>query len=254
MKPIARLDGDLAGVCGLAFAGLIFTAVPFPDALRAVVLLPLVLAAPGYAVAAALFPGRIGLLERTVLTVALSVAAWTLTGLAAQVVFDLGRGAYLAIGLFTVLAGSLVAQLRRQGSPPRRGNAGPHLVPAIVAGTACLAIVATAIALASAAERREVNRAEFSALWIAPLSENEAGRGEEEVVVGVQNHEGATADYMLRVVRMGRTIKAWRIHLPDGRSWSNHLLTAEERGPLVATLFVDGNLYRRVKLEPGEPA
>src|SRR5690242_15679363 len=73
---------DLALVAALAFLALIAALLSVPVGLRAPLLVPLVLFLPGYAVAANFFaPKTIGLTERGVYAIVLSIAITAVGGL-----------------------------------------------------------------------------------------------------------------------------------------------------------------------------
>jgi uncharacterized membrane protein len=258
-RPAQRFDADLIGVTALLLLGVLVNFIPLPDPVRAVVLVPVVLFAPGYALGAAIFPSRrLGALERTVVTLALSVTAWAVLGSLLQIFLDLGRGTWLAIAAAVVLVGVCVAQARRDRVPlPARDRADWRdldLLAAALAGLAALAIAGVALALASAGQHRELDRARFGAIWIAPALESHAPPGVEEVEIGVQNHEGEATEYVIRVSRLGHTLRKWEVDVADKRTWRTAFQTPIARGHLVAALYRDHVLERRVKLEPEAPA
>lgn len=246
-----RLDRDLIAAAVLALLGLLVTLLPLPDPLRTALFLPLVLFVPGYTVAAVLFPpGFVTHDERAALTVAFSVGAWALIGLVLQIFIDLDRGVWLAMLLLVTLTGVVIAQMRREALP---GAAAPKEEPrstlkplAMAAFVAAIAIAAVSIAVASGGQERELDRALFTGFWIAPVEGATA-----EISVGVQNHENHAIEYRLVVTTKGRTIDDWRIALEDEATWSNRVPADEAEGPVLASLYRDGRLYRRVKLEFG---
>jgi uncharacterized membrane protein len=251
------LDRDLAAAAGLALLGLLVTILPLPDPLRTVLFLPLVLFVPGYAVAAALFPpGFVTRDERAALTVAFSVGAWALVGLVLQIFINLDRGVWLAMLLLVTLTGVVLAQMRREGLPGAvalRGRPLATVSPlAVAAIAAAVAIAAVSIAVASGGQERELDRARFSGFWIAPV--RGTGDPAAEISVGVQNHQNRTTEYRLVVTTRGRTIDEWRLTLEDEGTWSNRVPADEAEGPVVASLYRDGLLYRRVKVEFGVAA
>jgi uncharacterized membrane protein len=251
------LDRDLAAAAGLALLGLLVALLPLPGPLSTALFLPLVLFVPGYAVAAALFPpGFVTRDERAALAVAFSVGAWALIGLVLQIFINLDRGVWLAMLLLVTLTGVVIAQMRREALPDAMAiREGPYstINPlAMAAFVAAIAIAAVSIAVASGGQERELDRARFSGFWIAPVK----GTGDPaaEISVGVQNHEDRTTRYRLIVTTRGRTIDEWRIALEDEGTWSNRVSADEAEGPVLALLYRDGRLYRRVKVEFGVSA
>ena len=254
-----RLDSDLAIVAGLAVLALVVTVLPFPDALRALVCIPFVLVAPGYAIAATLFPPEfISRDERTTLTIAFSVSAWSIGGLVMHLAVDLDRAVWLLLGLASTLVGVLLAQARRAalgGRRPRRSKPGLSLrslassaTPAVPVLALAIAIAGIAIAIASGGQARELARPHFSSVWIVPqLGEAPA----ERIEVGLQNHEGREIDYTLKVTTQGREIDEWDVRLNSGEAWAETVPAEEAEGPVTAWLYREGRLDRRVKLEFG---
>lgn len=263
LKRVRRIDWrsalaerDLVAVAAAALAGLFVTVVPFPDEIRTVVLLPLVLFLPGYALAAALFPPRfVTRDERAVFVVAFSIGAAALGGLALQLFAPLGRASWLALLLVVTLAACAVALVRRVGMPARPAPAGsmvrrPKPVAAFAAILATL-IAAAALAIASGGAERELEDSRFAAIWI--VSRQAGSRPTERVLrIGVENHRPTSAKYLVRVSRNDRPIVRWRIRLDEGEIWSRRIpVTAGSgNGPVVAALLLHGKLYRRVSFEP----
>jgi uncharacterized membrane protein len=258
------LDRDLAVVAALAVAALVVTALPFPDVLRALVCIPFVLVAPGYALGATLFPPEfISRDERATLTVAFSVAAWSIGGLILHLAVDLDRTAWLLLGLAVTIAGVLLAQARRPGPGGRRARRSgtrprwralaASATPAVPALVLAVAIAGVAIAIASGGQARELARAHFSSVWIVPQVDGTSDPA-ERIEVGIQNHEGRDADYTLKVTTKGREIEEWDVQLDSGEAWGETVPAAEAEGPVVAWLYLEGSLERRVKLEFGVPA
>lgn len=246
-----RLDGDLQAVVALVGLGVLVTVLPLPDFLRALVFIPVVLLVPGYALAAALFPPRtVSAAERLALVPALSVAVWAIGGVLLWLLFDLDRGLWLLLLVLACLPCVAVAQGRREadGDPRERSGQPPLGRPdrALIAVGVILA--GFALALASHGQSEQQSRAHFTGAWIASPA---APPAERLISVGVQNHEEGPFDYRLVVSTQGRAIAEWRIHLEHGETWSNSVPAAEAEGAVVASLYHDGTLWRRLKLEYG---
>lgn len=252
--PSAGRDGDLVLVAALALAALPVAVLPSPDWLRAVVLLPTALLAPGYALLAALLPpGFVSRDERVVLTVALSIAAWALGGLLLQVFVELDRTLWIALLLFLTLPAAIVARLRRQADGNSFRVPSPPPLPgarAVASLLAAAAVGAAALAVGSAGAERQLERSRFSELWMVAPGPGLARPG-DAVRVGVRNREGRRLAYRVRLSRAGVTAGEWEIRLADEAAWSvEATVPGGPRGrPLVATLSLHGSLHRRVALD-----
>lgn len=249
---------DLVVACALAALGLVVSLVSPGGWLQVVTLTPLVLVVPGYALAAAFFPpGFVTRDERAVLTVSFSVGAWALGGLLTQLVVGLDRVAWILLAVSITTVASAVAQARRDGlstsptAPVRLG--GP--LPAAAAYLAAIAIAGLAVAIAAGGQSRQLSSSHFSVLWLLPQGPPSGYAGDhpatQPVVVGARSHEDRALTYRLQVTRNGRTVSQWELRLKPGQRWQARLPgpAIAGGGPLVASLFRDGALYRRVALK-----
>ncbi len=251
---------DLVLIAAAALASLILVALPLEGLIKALALLPMVLFLPGYALAAAMFPSQEpGRGERAIYAIALSVGAASLGGLVWQFAFGLDRTSWALVLAAITLVACAVAQKRRQrpGMPMRdRGRSRPSQartsdrprLEALTVVTALIGLAAAIVAIAIATEGLEDQRADshFSALWIVPRDP-----GSDTIEVGVLNHQGAAHEYSLEVETTGRTIERWRGRL-GSRQRKQLLLQPEVVPPgaqVVASLYVDGALYRRAELQ-----
>ena len=124
-----RRSPDLVVACALAGAAVLVSIVSPGGWLQGVVLVPFVLAAPGMAIAAAVFPSRnVELEDRIVYSFVFSISAAALGGLLVQIALGLGRSAWLCLLVVIVLAASAVAQRRGDGVPIQ--SVRPPLPPA----------------------------------------------------------------------------------------------------------------------------
>lgn len=241
-------DRDLALTAALAIFALFVLALPLPHWLQAVLALPLVLILPGYALGAAIFPPDfITREERWVFTIAFSIVAAALGGIVLQLFVDLGRGVWIALLLVLTLGCCAVALVRR--GPRRRGARGRPLTlsPLLAAALlAAAAICAVAIAVASNGAGDQLARSHFSSLWLLP-----ADRSEEELAVGVENHEGRAVRYTLRVGSLQRVEEEWSLSLEAGETWSARVPASRLGVASFAALYRGKTLYRRVSLQPG---
>ena len=191
---------DLIAAAAAALASLALMALPVDGLLKSLLLVPLVLFIPGYALAAAMFPAAtLGRGERLVYALSLSVAAATLGGLAWQLAFGLGRLAWAAILTAVTLAACAVAHRRRAAVRPDR-TPSTRWLTGLNAPTAVGVLVAVALAVFAvwtAIEGLQDQRAEskFTALWIVPSKEG----GAEGAEVGLSNHQSAVHRYRLTV-------------------------------------------------------
>ncbi|MGZ6299319.1 MAG: DUF1616 domain-containing protein [Candidatus Limnocylindria bacterium] len=248
------MQNDLALVSVGSLISLVLALLTFGGWAKAIALVPMVLFLPGYALAAAMFPpGSIPRSERCVYIVGLSVGAATLGGLLWQLVLNLDRNTWAVLLTLVTLVGCAVAWRGRAASTsPKREIAMPSL-PRVGPLTALAVLAALALAIAAVniaidGIERQRGMSHFSSLWMVPRSE-EAG----SIEVGVWNHMGNPHQFRLSVERKGAPLRTWNLRLgPDQRL--QRVLSAAElpgRGMLVVTLYRDGKLYRRTKLDTG---
>jgi uncharacterized membrane protein len=247
---------DLLLVAAASLVSLALLAIPIDGLIKALLLIPMVLVLPGYAISRALFPfGRPPGDERLVYTFTLSVGAAALGGLAWQLAFDLNRLTWASLLTAITLIGCAIAQWRRNAhkkarrarrQPDKAESRLPRLdLPTGVALLAAIAIAIFAVSVAVDGLREQRAESRFSSLWIAP--EGTAGG----VEIGVWNHQGAVHVYRLTVEASGATIEDWRgrlgAHQNKQLSLAPPAFSAGER--LVVSLYRDGALYRRTELE-----
>lgn len=256
----ARSSLDLLAAVALALAGLAAALIPLATGLRVALLLPLALAASGYAILAALFPGeKMPPAERTVYSVALSVTAAVLGGIVVQLVLGLDRTAWaLLLAAITVAAAGMATWRRHDPDPalnagePRRWPR-PSLsgVVSALAIAGAVAIAAVAISISSAGAKRERDGHHFTSLWALPV-ERLAGVG-QAVAVGVDSHQGATARYRLVVAQRGGPTTRRLLQLPSGGRFRLRVPVApiDATAPVTVTLRRNGGIYRQVRLKTG---
>jgi hypothetical protein len=208
---------------------------------RALVALPLVLFAPGYALVAAAFPsGRLGVVERLLFSLGASLAVAALAGLLLHwTALGLRPAAWaVALGNITLVA-SLIALVRRWQQPagdtvPR--STGMTLAQSGLLGLAAL-LVASAVVIArdGAIQQRATG---FTQLWVLPDS---AART-DSVRLGVSNREPGQIGYRLLVTASGTIIGSWpRITLGPDEQWEATVALPTAQ-PAAAT--VEAVLYR----------
>ncbi|SRR6266540_4169960 len=208
---------------------------------RALVGLPLVLFAPGYAIGAAAFPaGRLGRIERLLFSLGASLAVAALAGLLLHwTALGLRPAAWaVALGNITLVA-SLIALIRRWQQPastPVQRGAGMTLVEGGLLGLALLLVAgAVLIARDGAIQQRATG---FTQLWVLPDSAAQV----DSVRLGVSNREPGEIGYRLLVTASGTIIGSWpRIMLGPDEQWEATVALPAAQ-PAAAT--VEAVLYR----------
>lgn len=254
-SPLRTLPWDLRNVALWALVALAASALPLPSWLRFVLLLPLVLFLPGYAITAAAFPRGVPHAETIVYALAFSLCAAILGGVLTQVLLPLTAAVWaLLLTAITLLACLVAAGRRGLGGIPSPGRPSLPSVGAPAAALAALALALTAwsVVLATDGAHDQADAARFTSLWIDSIP-GEEGDG---VVVGVENQESAETSYKLVVTARGEG-KARRIglRLADGQTRTVELGLWSDPAPkgTVAKLYRDGELYRQVRLSPENP-
>ena len=225
--------------------------------LRALITFPLVLLLPGYAVTAALFPGRtLGALQRTTLSVGLSLAIAALGGIVLNWT-NWGLHTYswaVLLGALT-LAASAVAWLRRRALPVDTAAAEESAPPRLDVRTTLSLCVAGIVVLGAIAVSRvgasQQQDSGFTQLWMT----HEAGRP-SDIHVGVLSKELVAKAYVLQIKVAGDVLHEWpSIPLQPGESWDATLTVnpSGENVPVEAVLYQAGDpahIYRRTLLWP----
>jgi uncharacterized membrane protein len=244
-------DRDLAVVAGIAAVAAVAVLLPAPHWLRTIVVLPLALACPGYAIACAIFPPTfISGEERGIFSISFSIAGIALGGLLLQLVFPLERGVSLALLLALTWGGCLVAARRRRmfeltdATTPRLAIGLPVLAAALLA----IGIGIAALVVATNGAERQLASSRFTSLWMVPSKGERAG----DIAIGVVNHEGRTVGYHLRVGSVARVERRWSFDLESGESWEQTVSSPAggAEGGLFASLYRGSTLYRRVAIKP----
>jgi hypothetical protein len=269
-SPMIRKSLDLVVVSTLALAALTLTLLGASSAmLRLLLGLPLVLVLPGYAVTAAIFPGRsLGGADRALFTMAMSLSTVILCGFVLnRAPWGLRPEAWAVMLSDVTLGGGLIAFARRQLNPARSGTGAPGEPPAtgtsvpaarqrmglsggqsLLFGLA-IAVLAGAMLLArgEAALRPDPNVLQ---LWMLPGDQ----AAPHTLRVGV-NSIGLAGTYRLEIQRGGYTIHAWpALIITPGQTWQAQLALDGQQpgsGPFEARLYRSEEpnvVYRRVAL------
>jgi uncharacterized membrane protein len=247
MRPERQLD--LLAVVALAGLDLAFSlpAAFFGDGvLRPVVGLPMVVAVPGYAIAAAVWP-RTGLrpAERFTLSLGISLALAAVGGL---VLYWTAAGLRpvpwaLLLGVPTLVAAATAWVRRARLAPPAeapRAARRPLAVPvAVMLGAAAvLTMGAVGIAVAGASQQREA----FSELWMVPDSTSAPDSTSDQLTVGLRSMELQPTHFRVQV-RAGDTVAfdAPDIVLANGQTWQTSLTVASNQS---ASASIEAVVYR----------
>lgn len=253
--------GDLLAVAVLALVAAFAALLPLPGWLQFVLLAPLALVLPGYALSAALFPPRtLPTVERCVYVFVLSLSTAAIGGIVVQLVFSLDRALWVLLEVAVTL-GAVAVALRRRALLPiqvqedepsdkaaaRRYRPRPLLILGLAAAAA-LAIFAVASASDGVHEQRA--RQVFASLWAVPVG-GESGKP-VPVRVGVWNH-GAPSSYSLQVSANGKVLGHLPVRLETRQKWEKTLTPPPDAatGDLELTLFHGGTSYRKVVLNIG---
>jgi uncharacterized membrane protein len=236
----------------IALLAVVSVGVPqSPPGLRAVIAVPFILIAPGYASSAALLPiGSIARAERLVISIGLSLAIAAIGGLVLHITpLGLRAEAWVALlGTLTIVS-AVVAVLRWRPTPSLAGTS-TFVAPTPMQSTAfVVALLLVGVALATAVTGKEGEpRPAFSQLWMVPAA------GERTVTIGIGNQEQAPQRYLLEV-SVGRVVvQSWAdIELAPGAEWERdvELPALDDGSVVVGRLYLaeDANRpYREVTL------
>lgn len=231
----------------LAIAGL---AIPAGTWARVILVSPLVLFLPGYALSGVIFrDGTPGWLERISLALGLSLVATALAGLLLYLAgADLTLNSWTA-ALAVISGGAAVAAAARPSAVPEGSTPvgarieirlPPRLPIAIVVAAAGL--VAAAVVLARTPLPSPAARG-YTALWLT------REHGSAALILGVRSEEHSRTRYVLRLTLRGRTTKR-RFSLAPGETWRRRLPPADRA---VASLYRADRpgVYRSVRLRTG---
>jgi Protein of unknown function (DUF1616) len=233
---------DLVICSALAAVAMTLTLLaPESGLARALVALPLVLFAPGYAIVAVAFPAnRLRTIERLLFSLGASLAVAALAGLLLHwTALGLRPAAWaVALGNLTLVS-SLIALLRPRRQPasaPVQRGTGLTLSQGGLLGLAALLVAgAVVIARDGAIQQRATG---FTQLWVLPDSAAKA----DSVRLGVSNREPGQIGYRLLVTASGTIIGSWpRITLGPDEQWEATVALPTAQ-PAVVT--VEAVLYR----------
>jgi uncharacterized membrane protein len=239
---------QLVLVVGFALAAVLVAFLPAPVWLRSSLLIPLVLALPGFAIAAALFPPRtVGVAERAVYVVVLSVVVAATTGVLTQVLFDLSRDLWAALLAAVTVGAALRAIFETPEATDPMQVALPRRLPVSTAAFVVAALVA-ALAIDSATHGLHDAEAKihFTDFWLLPSTNPVEGSGGDRLQVGLRSYEGSPTRYQLRISIGGRTLVRKDIELSNGEQWERSLSLGEATpgATVIAALIRADERYR----------
>ena len=236
----------------LALAALAVVAAAIPAGtwtpLRAILVLPLALVLPGYALTSAIFWRRAPALpERIVLALGLSVVTTALASLFLYLVsFGLTLRSWVAALAVVTVSATVVAAARplpaADGSTRvgRRQALRPPLRPLPIAiAVAAAGLVAAAVVLART-PLPSPSAPGYTALWLTRDSRSSA------LTLGVRSEEHHRTRYVLRLMLSGRITRR-HLALAPGQAWEERLPPAAQA---AASLYRVGRpgVYRSVRL------
>ncbi len=248
---MTRRDGDLLFAAALTVLGVLVALTGIGGSIaRAALGLPLALALPGYAVTAALFPPRrLGLSERLMLSLGISLATVAIAGLILNwTPWGLGTTSWALLLGCTTLVGLGIARLRRvrEAHPSFLWRVRMTLAQmAIFAIAAALVLLAMVSAWGAAASPRGTGFTNFSMV--------RSGSG-DQVSIEITSMERSTTGYVVELDSGSRVLKTWTVSpLAPHQSWSAtySITPVEARTTLEALLFRVGGgqaVYRYVYL------
>lgn len=217
---------------------------------------PLELVLPGYALAEVIFPRRsLGMPGRLIAAFGFSLAVTVLGGVALNWTPWGLRAESLAavLGSVTVVACGFALMRRRAGgreSSPLRPASTLTVRDRVLIGLG-LAAVTGAFILASTGAS-QVGTRKFTQFWILPVD----GSSPPAVRIGIENHEGATVAYRVRLMTGSTIIQEWgSIEVTAGTRWEVTLAVpvgvsgAPVAEALLYRLDRPDAIYRRVMVQ-----
>ncbi len=256
---LRQLNDLLIVVAVACLSAVVIVLAPGLPVLRAVCSILLVLVLPGYALAAALLPGRfLDLPQRILFSLGLSLVVAVLTGL---ILNQLNQPLQLntwdvVLAVFTIIMALVAAWRKRSlGAQPAAGypyrfrpswREGLLLVLALLVAGAALQLARLPTSNPSVSG--------YTMLWIVPASD-----GTNQVRVGVDSQEFTPTRYNLQVLNNGRLLQQWTdVAVEPGNTWQTSIgitTTAPLTNTIEARLYRSDQpdqVYRHVSLVRGE--
>ena len=244
-----------AGLCAV-----LALLLPADSIVRLMCALPLVLFLPGYAIAAALFPPRsLGVPERLLFSLGLSVIATALTGLALNVTpWGLQTNTWaIALAAIVLLAGIIAWRRRGQDATITTVPVDTRFKLRLRDGlllVLALLVTGTAIGLTRLPVTPD-GVTGYTSLWMIPTNPGNSN----DFRLGLNSSEFTETRYRLQVSVGEQVVQAWpELSLKPGEAWETTIgLRSDQAGSetIVADLYrLDDptTIYRHVKLWRGE--
>ncbi len=218
-------------------------------AVRTLLVAPLALVLPGYALTRAIFRGRgLAWVERIVLALSLSLVTTALASLLLYLTFDLTLGSWVTALTVVTVGATLVAAAypspHDSGSTPtaRRPARRPPLRASHVAILLAAAGVTAAAVVLALTPLSSPSAPGYTSLWLTRDS------GTSALTLGVRSEEHHTTRYLLQLRRAGLTTTR-RLALAPGQTWQATLPPSRRA---AASLYRVGHpsVYRSVRLGP----
>lgn len=256
--------GEFPFIVVIAVIGATVALLGAPALIRVPLALPLVLFVPGYALSAAIFPGRTGLdgLERIALGFGCSLAVVPLIALAIEYSPWRLELEPVVIGLLAVtVLGSAIAVTRRAlltpeeryrvsvpdlAFPPPRDWDGTTRIMVAIAAVALLLFggASAAILAVRVQDEPRTEFALFNASGEAAHYPRELVAGEPfEVQLEIVNREGETADFQVRIMAGEESLGTLDLRLADGATWAEPV-TLTGPAPTSEATALTFELYR----------
>ncbi len=232
---------DLYLTLGLTLVAMVCAAlVPVGDPLRTLIILPFLLVLPGYALTAALFPNQIGLAERLLLTLALSISVTVVSGLLLNLTAWGLQGTTWIVWLGGItIAACMLALARRQRylTPNLAVNPGASAAWLPSAAATAIALVICGFALVLVRDGATQQSTAFTQFWLMPDESSPPG-----IEVGIRNMETESMRYKVQLLVNNQVVKEWpTITLNNGEQWVDNLVLPPEWAHASS---VDAVLYR----------
>src|SRR5258707_11001143 len=219
---------DLYLTIGLSLVAMVCAALlPVGDPLRTLFILPFLLVLPGYALTAALFPNQIGLAERLLLTLALSISVTVVSGLLLNLTAWGLQGTTWIVWLGGItIAACMIALARRQRyiTPNSAVNPGATAAWLPSAAATAIALVICGFALVLVRDGAAQQSTAFTQFWLMPDESSPPG-----IEVGIRNMETENMRYKVQLLVNNQVVKEWpTITLNNGEQWVDNVVLPPE--------------------------
>jgi uncharacterized membrane protein len=189
----------------------------------------------GVAISDALFPGRIGGLERVTAVIASTLAAGVVGGLVINLLpSGFTQKNWLTYALATTLVAYVVARLRRGTEPVHWGR---PKTP--IQGWPAWAKIATSVLMLTAAAVISITSTSwtekpFTELWLVPDNPDQSPLHATTAIVGIKSHESSVEDFTV-VIDTGKEILKSQLSLAPDQVWTQAVPVDGEK--VVASIY-----------------